>query len=202
MNRRFILLALLAAILVAGAVLVLAPGSKQATEAPPLAGATIGGPFSLVDQDGRPVTQDALKGRYALVYFGYTYCPDVCPVDLARLMQGLRAFEAKDAARAARVQPVFITIDPARDTVPVVKQFVNAFHPRLMGLTGNQEAVDGALKSYRVYARKVGPEEATDYLMDHSANGYLFDPDGKPMLLFTQVDKPDDIAALLDRWVK
>src|SRR3546814_10615088 len=65
----------------------------------------------------------------------------------------------------------------------VVKQFVNAFHPRLMGLTGNQEAVDGALKSYRVYARKVGPEEATDYLMDHSANGYLFDPDGKPMLL-------------------
>src|SRR3546814_5956348 len=77
----------------------------------------------------------------------------------------------------------------------VVKQFVNAFHPRLMGLTGNQEAVDGALKSYRVYARKVGPEEATDYLMDHSANGYLFDPDGKPMLLFTQVDKPDDIRS-------
>src|SRR3546814_9042295 len=77
MNRRFILLALLAAILVAGAVLVLAPGSKQATEAPPLAGATIGGPFSLVDPDGRHVPQDALKGRYALVYFGYTYCPDV-----------------------------------------------------------------------------------------------------------------------------
>src|SRR3546814_11620794 len=76
-------------------------------------------------------------------------------------MQGLRAFEAKDAARAARVQPVFITIDPARDTVPVVKQFVNAFHPRLMGLTGNHEAVDGALKSYRVYASKVGPEEAS-----------------------------------------
>src|SRR3546814_1174164 len=121
--------------LVAGAVLVALPIFKQATAAPPLAGATIGGPFSLVDQDGRPVTQDALKGRYALVYFGYTYCPDVCPVDLARLMQGLRAFEAKDAARAARVQPVFITIDPARDTVPVVKQFVNAFHPRLMGLT-------------------------------------------------------------------
>src|SRR3546814_4023251 len=87
MNRRFILLALLAAILVAGAVLVLAPGSKQATEAPPLAGATIGGPFSLVDQDGRPVTQDALKGRYALVYFGYTYRSEEHTSELQSLMR-------------------------------------------------------------------------------------------------------------------
>src|SRR3546814_16825660 len=100
-------------------------------------------------------------------------------------MQGLRAFEAKDAARAARVQPVFITIDPARDTVPVVKQFVTAFHPRLMGLPGNQEAVDGALKSYPVSARKVGPEAAPDYLMHHRADASLFEPDGSSMLLFT-----------------
>lgn len=204
MNRRIILIALLAVIMAAALALVLAPrgSSDPQTGVPPLAGATIGGPFALVDQDGKPFTDQNLKGSYALIYFGYSYCPDVCPTDLARLMQGLKAFEKKDAARAAKVQPVFITVDPARDTPSVVKQFVNAFHPRLVGLTGSQEAVDAALKAYRVYAKKAGPADASDYLMDHSANGYLFDTKGQPMVLFTQADTPDDIAAQLDRWVK
>lgn len=202
MNRRFVLLAaLLLALLVAGT-LVLWPRGTADAESPPLAGATIGGPFNLVDQNGQPYGDRNLKGRYALVYFGYSYCPDVCPTDLARMMQGLKLFEASDADRAAKVQPVFITIDPARDTPPVVKQFVSAFHPRLIGLTGDQAAVDQALKSYRIYARKTGPEDTGDYLMDHSANGYLFDTEGQPMVLFAQSDTPQAIAAALDRWVK
>lgn len=202
MNRRFVLLAVIALALAVAAILVLNPRNAPAGDPPPLAGATIGGPFSLTDQDGRPFTDRNLKGRYALVYFGYSFCPDVCPTDLARMMQGLKLFEAKDATRAAKVQPVFFTVDPARDTPAAVKHFVSAFHPRLVGLTGSQAAVDQAMKSYRIYARKAGPEGTTDYLMDHSANGYLFDTEGRPMVLFAQTDTPQDIADALDRWVK
>lgn len=202
MNRRFLLLAALALALVIAVVLVLAPPKAENDTPPPLAGATIGGPFNLVDQNGRPFGDRDLKGHYVLMYFGYSFCPDVCPTDLARLMQGLKLFEAKDAARAAKVQPVFITIDPARDTPAVVKQFASAFHPRLIGLTGSQQAVDQAMKSYRIYARKSGPDGTQDYLMDHSANGYLFDTEGRPMMLFAQSDTPQAIADELDRWVK
>lgn len=203
MNRRILVAVTIAlALAVVGAFLWKdRPGSGEAA-APPLAGAEIGGPFKLVDQDGRPFTDQNLKGRYALVYFGYSYCPDVCPMDLARMMNGLKTFEAKDPARAAKVLPVFVTVDPARDTPPVVKQFVAAFHPRLVGLTGSEEAVGAAMKAYRVYAKKTGPEGAEDYLVDHSANGFLFDPEGRPMLLFARTDTPAGIAAELDRWVK
>lgn len=203
MNRRIVLLVVLALALVAAAALVLGPrANREADEPPPLAGATIGGPFALVDQNGKPFSDKDLKGHYPLIYFGYSFCPDVCPTDLARLMQGLKLFEAKDAARAAKVLPVFITVDPARDTPQAVKQFVSAFHPRLVGLTGSQQAVDQAMKSYRIYARRAGPEGAQDYLMDHSANGYLFDTGGQPMVLFAQTDTPQNIADALDRWVK
>src|SRR3546814_7066700 len=167
MNRRFVLLAaLLLALLVAGT-LVLWPRGTADAESPPLAGATIGGPFNLVDQNGQPYGDRNLKGHYALVYFGYSYCPDVCPTDLARMMQGLKLFEASDVDRAAKVQPVFITIDPARDTLPVVKPFVSDFLPRPIGLTGNQAAVAQARKSYRIYARQTGPEGAGDYYRKH-----------------------------------
>lgn len=199
-----ILLFVTLAVLLVAAVIVLGPRgtSRTAGEAPPLAGATIGGPFNLVDQNGRPFTDRDLKGRFALVYFGYSYCPDVCPTDLARMMNGLKLFEKKDPARAARVQPVFFTVDPERDTPDAVKQFVSAFHPRLVGLTGSPAAVAQAMKSYRIYAKKAGPAGTKDYLVDHSANGYLFDTEGRPMLLFAASDTPDVIAAQLDQWVK
>src|ERR1051326_2147709 len=108
----------------------------------PLAGATMGGPFTLTDQNGRQVSDRNFAGKYRLIYFGYTFCPDVCPIDMQVIGAGLRRFEAQDAARAARVQPIFISVDPARDTPPVLRQFVAAFHPRMIGLTGSQAEID------------------------------------------------------------
>lgn len=194
---------LLALCLAAGAALwsIGIPPAGTATGGAPLAGAPIGGPFELVDQDGRTVTDKDFAGRYRLIYFGYTYCPDVCPVDVQKMAQGLRAFEAKDAARAAKVQPIFVTVDPARDTPAVVKEFVAAFHPRLVGLTGSEAQVDGAMKAYRIYAQKQGAEGAADYLMDHSTMIYLMGPNGEPISFFGRDASPDKIAADLATYV-
>ena len=163
-----------------------------------LVGADVGGPFTLVDGDGKTVTDKDFAGRYRLVYFGYTFCPDVCPTDVQRMMQGFAAFEAKDPERAAKVAPIFVSVDPERDTPSVVKQFAAAFHPRLVGLTGSRAQVDAAKKTFRVYAAKRG--EGKDYLMDHSAMVYLFGPDGKPIAFVAQ-PTPQEVAADLDRYV-
>ena len=171
-------------------------------EEPPLAGAPIGGAFALTDQDGGRVTNDSLKGSYRLVYFGYSFCPDVCPVDVQRMAQGLKTFEASNPERAARVVPVFITVDPARDTPAALKAFVAAFHPRLIGLTGTQAEVDVAKRAYRVYAAKGEGTDAENYLMDHSAFVYLMDPDGKPIMYFERGDDAAAIAAGLAKWVR
>jgi protein SCO1/2 len=198
--------ALLAAALVllciVGGAMLWQSRAGEAGSEPPLAGSGIGGSFALIDQDGRQVTDRSFDGKWRLVYFGYTFCPDVCPTDMQRLAQGFRAFEAEDAGRAARVQPIFVTIDPARDTPSVVKQFVSAFHPRFVGLTGSQGQVDAALKAYRVYANKAGPAGARDYLMDHSAIAYLMDPEGKPVSFLAQGSTPQDVTAELVRWVR
>lgn len=144
-----------------------------------LAGASLGGPFTLVDQDGRTVREADFAGRWRLIYFGYAFCPDVCPTDLALVGRGLKAFEASDAARAARVVPIFITIDPKRDTPAVLKPFVAAFHPRLVGLTGSAAQIAAVTRAYGVYARRMETGDAENYLMDHSAMVYLFGPDGR-----------------------
>ncbi len=187
-------------ILIAFVALALAACGGQSTDQPPLAGAAIGGPFSLVDQKGATVTDADLKGKYALIYFGYTYCPDVCPTDMARLGQALTQFEGKDAARARKVQPVFVTIDPERDTPAIVGEFVANFHPRFIGLTGSPEAIAATLKAYRVFATREG--DGPDYLMNHSANAYLFSPKGEPMVLIGSDQDAAAIAADLDRWVR
>ena len=129
---------------------------------PPLKGATMGGPFTLTDQNGRRVSDRDFAGKYRLVYFGYTFCPDVCPVDLQVIGAGLRRFEASDPARAARVQPIFITVDPARDTPAVLRQYVAAFHPRLIGLTGSAEEIAArrARLSHQLRARRRGRRAA------------------------------------------
>jgi len=170
-------------------------------EAPPLAGAPIGGDFTLTDQNGRSVTNDSLKGGYRLVYFGYSFCPDVCPVDVQRLANALKAFEAANPEAAARVQPVFITIDPARDTPEALKAFVSAFHPRLIGLTGTEAEVETAKRAYRVYAAKAAGADAENYLMDHSAYIYLMDPEGRPIMHFGRDDDAATIAAGMQKWV-
>ena len=137
--------------------------------------ALVGGPFSLLDQDGRRVTEKDFRGKYMLVFFGYTYCPDVCPTELQVMTAALDQL----GTEAERIQPVFVSIDPARDTPEVLKAYVGNFGPRLMGLTGTPQEVAAMAKAYRVYYAKAGnSSSSTDYLMDHSSIIYLMGPDG------------------------
>lgn len=137
--------------------------------------ALVGGPFSLVNQDGKRVTEKDFLGKYMLVFFGYTFCPDVCPTEL----QVMTAALDQMGPQADRIQPVFVSIDPARDTPDVLKAYVGNFGPRLVGLTGTPEEVANIAKAYRVYYAKAGNSNSTtDYLMDHSSIIYLMGPDG------------------------
>ena len=136
--------------------------------------AAVGGPFQLVDQDGKTVSDADMKGRPFLVFFGYTHCPDVCPTTLFEMSQMLHAL----GPDAGRIGALFITIDPERDTPAVLKDYLASFDPHLRGLTGGPAAVDAALKAYRVYAKKV-PLKDGDYTMDHTAVVYLMDKNGR-----------------------
>lgn len=191
MNR---LLALLSALLLA------ACGGPA--EAPPLAGARIGGPFSLTGEDGQPVRDSRFAGQYRIVYFGYTFCPDVCPVDLRNLMLGLKAFEQADKARAAKIQPLFVTVDPARDTPAILTEYTDAFHPRLMGLTGTNDQLEAMKKAFAVFASKGEDTGGGAYLVDHSRVAYLFGPKGEPIAILSHDGTPQEIADELDRWVQ
>lgn len=193
--------------LVVAALLALALGGCDRSAPPaqeaPLAGARIGGPFTLIDQDGKPFSSEALKGRYAVVYFGYTFCPDVCPTDMLNLGKGLKAFEAQDAARAAKVQPVFISVDPARDTPPVLKQFVSAFHPRLIGLTGTDQQIAAVAKEYATSFAKQDPVPgAKGYLMQHMSTAILFGPKGEPIALVPVESNAEAVTETLAAWVR
>ena len=168
---------------------------------PPLAGAKIGGPFALVDQDGRAVTDRSFAGKYRLMYFGYTFCPDVCPVDMANVGAGLKLLEKSDPAVAARVVPVFVTVDPERDTPAVLKEFTAAFHPRMVGLTGSPLAVAAAAKAYAVYAKKGATSPGGGYMMDHTRQVYLMDPDGRPLALVPSDQGPRAVADEIGKWV-
>jgi protein SCO1 len=175
---------------------------KPADQAPPLAGARMGGAFTLTNQDGKTVRDTDFAGQYRLIYFGYSFCPDVCPVDVQKLMQGYRVLEKADAKAAARLQPIFITIDPQRDTPAVLKQFVAAFHPKLIGLTGNDAQIAEVAKRYAaVYQRGEGGTKDA-YLMDHSRTAVLYAPDGSPVALIPQDGTPQAIATELARWVR
>jgi protein SCO1 len=160
--------------------------------------ALIGGPFALVDQAGTARSDKDLLGRYAVVYFGYSFCPDICPTDLAALSAGLAQFEASDAARGARIQPVFITVDPERDTVAAMKDFAPSFHPRLWALTGTAAQIDAAKKSYRVFSQKnIEPNDPKNYLVDHSVMFFLMGPDGKYAAHLSGSANPAQISAWL-----
>ncbi len=182
------------------ALMTAACGSAPAAE-PPLAGAAIGGPFELVDSQGQPVTWDDFDGKYRMVYFGYAYCPDVCPYDVQRMMKGFNAFKEAEPALAAQVQPIFVTVDPERDTPAVVGEFTAAFSDDLIGLTGTPEQIDQAAKAFAVYYSKGETSEGGGYLMDHSRAAYLMGPDGGPIALLPVERSADDVAAELGKWV-
>lgn len=162
------------------------PGGVQIAQ-----GLTLGGPFTLVDQTGRTVTERDFAGKVLLVYFGYTYCPDVCPTELGTMVAALDAM----GPAGERVTPVFISIDPGRDTPAAMADYVSRFHPRMVGLTGTPEQVAAAARAYRVYFAKVHPRDTTEYLMDHSSFIYLVGPDGRVRSLFRPGTTPEAIAA-------
>jgi protein SCO1/2 len=153
-------------------------------------GLVLGGPFSLTDHTGRAVTQADFAGRHALIYFGYTYCPDVCPTELGILAAAIDLL----GTDGERVTPIFVTVDPERDTVEGMADYVSRFHPRLVGLTGTQEQVAAAARAYRVFYARVQRPEMTQYLMDHSSFIYLVGPDGRVRALFRPETPPEAIA--------
>jgi protein SCO1 len=166
-------------------------GSPTATGTP-----RIGGPFALTDQNGQPRSSGDFRGRWLLVYFGYTSCPDVCPTELAKMGAALAAFEKTDAARGAAVLPLFITVDPGRDTPAALKQYVPGFHPRLIGLTGSQAQTDAVIAAYRVYAKAVRTpgDDPKNYPVDHTSLIYLMGPDGNYVAHFTNANTVAEIA--------
>ena len=136
--------------------------------------ARVGGPFTLVDHTGRTRSDADFRGKFLLVYFGYTFCPDVCPTDLQQI--GLAVDKLGTAGAAA--QPLFISVDPERDTTAVLAQYVALFHPRLIGLTGTPEQIQAAASAYKVYYARYKPPEGGDYVIDHTGFIYLMDGTG------------------------
>ena len=182
---------------------LLAACGGGASQSPPLAGAALGGPFSLIDQDGRAVTDRSYAGRYRAVYFGYTFCPDVCPTTLATLMQGYKAFAARSPAKAAMLVPIFVTVDPARDTPAVMKKYVAAFGPGLVGLTGSPAEIARVAREYAVsYSKQPAPQGAAGYLMSHSSIVILYGPDGKPIATVPTDQGSAPVADTFSKWAQ
>jgi len=172
MVRRRTQLAILVAITV---VLVMAVGARFLLWGGDHAAASIGGPFTLIDGKGRTVTDADFHGKFMLIYFGYTYCPDVCPTTLGLMAA---AVDKLPKSERERVVPMFITVDPARDTAEVVRDYAAAFSPRMVGLTGSEAQVTAVEKAYKVYAAKAADDHG-GYSVDHSSIVYLMGPDGR-----------------------
>lgn len=156
----------------------------------------IGGPFTLTGQDGKTLTDQDLKGKPFLVFFGYTHCPDICPTTLFELSEVLHAM-GKDADR---INALFVTVDPDRDTAAVMKDYLSSFDPHLRGATGTQQQIDVIEKEYRVYAKKV-PTKNGDYSMDHSALVYLMDKQGRFVAPFNLKRRPAEAADALRKYL-
>lgn len=173
------------------------PSDRQAAATADLT--AIGGPFTLVDHAGRTVTERDYAGRFLLVHFGYTYCPNLCPTALTMMTQAIDLL----GSDGAPVTPLFITVDPARDTVEQLRMYVGHFHPRLVGLTGTPEQVAAAARAYQVHfapvARNDGDDE--DYLVDHTAIIYLMGRDGRFRAHFTLDTPAAAIAARIREYL-
>jgi len=167
------------------------------TPAPTIVGpSAIGGPFRLVDHNARPLSDQTVKGRPFLVFFGFTHCPDICPTTLFEVSEILRAL----GPDADRVSALFVTVDPERDTPDKLKDYLSSFDPHLVGATGDPEAVKAMEKAYRVYAKKV-PLDGGGYTMDHTALVYLMDKEGRFVAPFNVKRRPADAATDLRRYL-
>ena len=197
MNRTIRALALAAAMLAGVAVLaaiavVLWPRSGTVAVTP----SAVGGPFKLVDQNGRAVTEADFKGKPFLVFFGFTHCPDICPTALFEMSETLRRL----GPDADKMSALFISVDPDRDTPAALKDYLQSFHPRISALTGSQAEIDAVTKAYKAYAKRV-PLEGGQYTMDHSAIVYLMDRDGRFVAPFNLKRPADETAKDLRRYL-
>jgi protein SCO1/2 len=155
---------------------------------------SVGGPFTLIDQNGKTVTDADFRGKPFLVFFGFTHCPDVCPTTLYEMSEVLKEL-GPDANKTAAL---FITVDPERDTPEELKRYISSFHERIIGLTGSEAAIDAVKREYRVFARKV-PGKDGDYTMDHTAVVFLMDKDGRFIAPFNLSRSAAEAAADLRR---
>ncbi|KSB89278.1 photosynthetic protein synthase I [Caulobacter vibrioides] len=192
-NRLMVLAVCIVGVLVAGA-LIVESGVFRSAPKP----AAVGGPFELVDYDGKPTDESVLKGKWSAMFFGFTYCPDVCPGTL----QALATASDQLGPRAKDLQIVMISVDPARDTPAQMKTYLTAGHlpKNIVGLTGTQEQVDATVKAYRAYAKKVG--DGPDYTVDHSTMIYVIDPKGRFHSVIGYGSPPDEIARQLKAAMK
>ena len=191
--RPLVIIAAFATSLVVGLVIMLwVMGGLRTVTAP----AAIGGPFQLTDQAGQTVTEQNLKGKPTLIFFGFTHCPDVCPTSLFEISEVLKAM----GTDADRVNAWFVSVDPERDTAAAMKDYLSSFDPHLKGLSGDPQAVAKVISAYRVYARKV-PLKDGDYTMDHTALVYLMDRDGNFVAPFNLKRTPEEAAKDLKRYL-
>ena len=185
---------LIGAIAGAGVLLLATPQGGQPVQSS--GAALIGGPFALVGADGKPVTDRDFRGRYMLIFFGFTHCPDICPAELQVIAQALEQLGDK----AKKVVPILITLDPERDTPQAMANYVKSFGPNFVGLTGSPEAIAAAAKAYRVaYSKVENKDSAGDYSVDHSALVYLMDPEGRYVTHFSYGLSADQMAEKLGK---
>ena len=184
--------AFVAGLVLFSAVIFIVTGRSPA----PIAMSTVGGPFKLVDQNAKPITEQDFKGQPFLVFFGFTHCPDVCPTTLFEVSEIFRAL----GPEAKNLRAMFVTVDPERDTPAVIKDYLASFDPRITGATGDVDAITAAEKSYRVYAKKV-PTDGGGYTMDHTAIVYLMSKDGRFVAPFNMKRRPEEAAAELKRYL-
>ncbi|MGA8769190.1 MAG: SCO family protein [Rhodomicrobium sp.] len=175
----------------AGAYMVLSAPERVRSDG----AALVGGPFSLVDTDGKRVTDRDFRGKLMLVFFGYAHCPDVCPTEL----QTMSAVMDKLGPEAGKVAPIFISVDPKRDTPEALSSYMKNFDSRIAGLTGNQNEISDVAKAYRVYYRKAGDGGGGDYTVDHSAFVYLMDGEGKYLTHFSFNTAPDTMLTVIKK---
>jgi protein SCO1/2 len=189
-SRAFAIVATLIAVVVVGLAAFLLTNRPERPS-----GALIGGTFALEDGDGKTVSDQTLKGRPFLVYFGYTHCPDVCPTELARISDIL------DKMGDKTIPVLFITVDPERDPPKVMQDYVSSFNPAIVGLSGSPQAVEAAEKTFRVFARKGQPQPDGDYSMDHSSIVYLMDKTGAFVEAFNVERSPEEAAKDLQKYL-
>jgi protein SCO1/2 len=154
---------------------------------------SVGGPFALIDHTGKPRTEADFRGKFLLIYFGFTHCPDVCPTDLQAI--GLALDQLGKVAE--EVQPLFITVDPERDTPQLLADYLPSFHPRLIGLSGDSTSIRKAARAYKVYYAKVPTADGSDYTVDHSGYIYLMDRAGQYLGFFPPGTPPDRMADVI-----